>query len=243
MTLVSIAQQICREIGTTAPSVIFGNSDETAKKLLAVLQTSGRSLSTGKIELDGRYLKNHEWTALRKEFSFTTVASQAEYDISTYIGDDFRKLMPDTVWDRTNNWPVKTFSPEEWQASKGYAVIAAQNRISIMKRGKNLLIDPTPAGAYDIYGEYLSKNWCESSIGTGQSEWMADADVPLLDEELLILDGKWRFLNRLGENYAEEKIEAERAIYGAANADSRTTPTNICKEKSMFVDNIPNRIY
>lgn len=242
MTLLSICQQIAREVGDDEPSSIVGNSDQIAKRLLAVMQTAGRVLASGRIEVEGRFIKNHDWSALRKEFTFNTVASTSSYLISTAIGSDFNRLLPDTIWDRTNNWQVRVYSPEEWQLAKGYSIVSAQARISMIKRGLYLLLDPTPSDAYSIYGEYISKNWCQTSGGTGQTAWAADTDTGVVDEDLLMLEGKWRYLNRIGEAYAEEKLDAERAVFSAANADSKTTPVSITKKRLLFTDNIPQRV-
>lgn len=242
MTLLSICQQICREVGQPAPTSIVSNSSETARRLLAVMQTQGRVLASGKIELEGRFLKNHNWSALRKEFSFNTVDGSASYVISSSIGSDFNRFIDDTIWDRTNNWKVRVYSPVDWHLSKGWSIVSAQARVSMLRRGNSVVFDPTPAGAYSIYGEYLSKNWCESSGGTDQSAWAADTDLPLLDEDLMILGGKWRYLSRLGESYAEEKAEYEQAVFAAANADNYTSASNVSNSKALFVDNIPNRV-
>lgn len=242
MTLLSICQQIANDVGVTAPSSIISNTDETAVRLLASLQAAGKSLASGKLELNGQFIKNHNWSALRKEFTFNTVANTSSYAISTAIGADFSKLLVDTKWDRTNNWPIRVYNPEEWQLAKGYSIASAQARMSMIKREAYLLIDPTPSDVYSIYGEYISKNWCQSSGGTGKTVWTADTDTGVIDEDLLTLEGKWRFLNKLGESYSEEKLEAERAIFAAANADSTLTPVNITKRRLLFVDNIPDRV-
>lgn len=242
MTLLSICQQIANEVGVDAPSTIVGNADSTAVRLLAVMQAAGRSVASGKLEVEGKHIKNHDWNALRKEFTFNTVDGTASYAISTSVGTDFNKFLPETIWDRTNHWPVRVYSPEEWQLAKGYAIVSAQARISIIRRGANLLIDPTPSGVYSIYGEYISKNWCQTSGGTGQTAWAADTDTGVVDEDLLAIEGKWRFLNRIGESYEEEKRDAERAIFAAANADSKTSPANMTKRRLLFVDNIPQQV-
>jgi len=80
-------------------------------------------------------------------------------------------------------------------------------------------LDPTPASGVSMVYEYVSKNWCQSSGGSGQTAWAADTDTGILDEYLIELDTLWRVLNRMGMAYAEEKEEAEQQIELALAGD------------------------
>ena len=60
--------------------------------------------------------------------------------------------------------------------------------------------------------EYISKNIVESSGGSGQSTWLADTDVSVIDEYILKLDATWRLLKSQGRPYAEDQREANLAL-------------------------------
>ena len=60
-------------------------------------------------------------------------------------------------------------------------------------RGGDILVQPVPTAGDTFAYEYVSTQWCESSGGTDQSAWAADADVGLLPERLMKLGIIWRW--------------------------------------------------
>jgi len=52
-------------------------------------------------------------------------------------------------------------------------------------------------------------NFSQSSGGTVQTAWGADTDTGILDEPLLELDLRWRYLKSRGLDYIEDKNEFE----------------------------------
>lgn len=240
MTLLSIAQQICREVGIAVPTAIVSSSDETAKRLIAVLQTSGRILASGKISLPNGYVFQHNWTALMKEQTFNTAIGTASYALSgagTIITDaDFDRFVPGTRWDRSNQNEIYLFTPAEWQESKSGVTTLSSVTKRVRKRGRFLVIDPTPTAIESLVFEYMSNKWCQSSGGTAQSSWVADTDTPIVDEDLMMLDGKWRYLNRIGESYAEEMKEYLEALALKAGADITPDTVHFTKGFKKFID-------
>lgn len=221
MTLLQICQQVAREIGAPAPSVIAGNTDQTAVQLLAAAQTEGKTLAKG---VNPAGFGRHNWQALRKEQTFTTSNGVNSYALSTIVTDgDYDRMEPDTWWDRTNDRPMNLVAPQEWQqVTSGIGASAGICR-RILLRGNAILVYPTPSSADTLAFEYISNQWCESSGGTGQTAWAMDTDVPKLDDYLLTLGIKWRFLAGQGEAYAEEKAEYERQVNAAMSADQSST--------------------
>lgn len=240
MTLLSIAQQICNEVGVTAPSTIISNNNQTAKRLLAILQTSGRTLASGKITLPNGYTTQHDWTALITEQTFNTSNGTATYALSgsgsIITNTDFDRFVYRTMWDRTNYNEILLFSPEQWQISKSGGITASSVNKRARKRGRFLVIDPTPSATESLVFEYVSSKWCQSSGGTAQTAWTADTDTGILDEELFIADGKWRFLKAIGEAYAEEQKEAMEAIALKAGADITPQSVNFAGRDREYMD-------
>jgi hypothetical protein len=79
-----------------------------------------------------------------------------------------------------------------------------------------------------IVYEYISKNWCASAGGTGQSSWTLDSDTYYWDDDLLTLGIKWRFLRAKGLDYGEEFMSYRAAVetVQARTGGNRTLPLN-----------------
>lgn len=212
MSLLTICQNVANAIPIEVPSVIVGNAAETASLLLACAQHAGKQLA--------RRPKNG-WLDMVVEYTFSTVASQADYNLPS----DFKWLVQDTLWDRSNYEEMRgPLTPQQWQEYKS-SVLATTNttwkryRIRNVSGTTKFSIHPTPGAVENLVFVYVSKNWCESSGGTGQAAWAADTDTGILDEYLIELDAKWRMMNRLGMAYDEEYEEAQREISQAIARD------------------------
>ena len=67
--------------------------------------------------------------------------------------------------------------------------------------------------------EYITKNWCKSSTGTEQSAIAADSDELILDEYLFELGLKYKVLNRLGMEHADEKRDFYNELHRSIARD------------------------
>lgn len=67
--------------------------------------------------------------------------------------------------------------------------------------------------------QYMSDAFCETAGGTGQKTWQNDTDVGLLDEPLMILGIRWRWLKTKGLEYAEDFNTYERRVTDAMARD------------------------
>ncbi|MBI1425784.1 MAG: hypothetical protein GC149_20350 [Gammaproteobacteria bacterium] len=191
MSLLTITQDVCREVGVSVPSSVINNSDTTVQQVLALINTSGRT-----------HMKNFVLEALTKEATFTTVATEEQDDI-TDIASDFDRIIGRTMYDRSNTWRVfGPVSAAEWQRRKSTQISSIRNVFRI--RGGKILFNPAPAAGLDVYFEYISNQWVENAAGdTPRAKFERDDDVSLIDEELLKKDAKWRFLAAKGFSYAE----------------------------------------
>jgi hypothetical protein len=222
MTLLTICQQVADESGVNTPNQIVGNSDLTAKKLLAAAKSAGRDLSQGKVyNGQGLVIGTHDWSALRKERSFNTVIGDVDY-LLTAAGiipdDDYNRIVQDTIWNRTTDRRVYFVNPIDWQTFiSGTVGVGIDNIVTI--RQNQLLMYPTPAGVENIAFEYISNKWCRSSAGVAQTTWVADSDVGILREDLLFLGTKWRFKQMDGLPYAEDKLEYMESVHMAMGQD------------------------
>lgn len=192
MTLLTICQDALKRItGWEIPGSIVANTDETAEACLALVNEGGRELALF-----------HDWQDLILTHTVTTTSGTATYALP----NDFRKVAPETTWDRTNDWQM--WGP---QTASNWAWLQSANVTSTLRRRFAIragvfTVYPTPTtGGDTLVFDYYSKNWCESTSGTGKTAFTLDSDVPVLDEELHTLDLKWRFLHAKGSPYAEAK--------------------------------------
>lgn len=226
MTLLSICQEALEEIGETeVPDSIVGNENQTAVQMLALANREGRSLS-----------RACEWSVLRAEHTFATVASQAAYDKPS----DMRYIVNATWWDRANYWPL--FGPataQDWQQLQS-GLVTSTTRRWFMFRGSSIHIYPTPSTSSEtIAFEYITGKWCESSGGTGQTKFQADTDVAKLDEDLIRMGVIWRFLAKKGLPYETELAEYQMERDKAMARDGGKKVLNLGGMKIREAVNVP----
>ena len=198
MSLLSIVQNVADQVNFLQPTTVIGSPEETAVQMLALANLSGK-----------RIAKRKNWTVLTLEHTFSTVNGTANYAFPS----DYARMISNTQWDRTNFWAlVGPLTPQQWQFEKSGITSAGPRtkfRVRPTSNAKEFYLDPTPTSVVSLVFEYLSLNWCQSSGGTGQAAWAADTDTGILDEDLLEMDLKWRFLEAKSLDYAEAKREFE----------------------------------
>lgn len=211
MSLLTIAQGVAQEAGVAAPSAIVGNADPTAVQLLALINRAGKLLA------------RKPWQVLQKEYTFNLVASQAAYNFPSDLGF----LQDYTIWDRTQFWALRgSLTATQWQIYKsGLQTTTPRQRFRV-KLGQ-IYIDPTPSSTDSMVIEYVSNQWVAVAAAPtvpSKSAFTIDTDVSVIDEEALKMDTLWRFLNRKGVAYAEEKDQAERYIAELFGNDAPREP-------------------
>ena len=183
MTLATICRTALQEIGgVDIPTSFFTSAQPNAVRCVALANRAGRTLE-----------KDVRWAQLVTEHTFTTTASTATYALPS----DFRAFANMSQWDRTNNWRMTgPVSSIVWQWLKSGLSVASTATKWFMVRGAYFTIYPTPTVSNEtIAFDYYSKNWVtKASDATTTDGWSADGDTSLIDEDLLILSLKWRFL-------------------------------------------------
>lgn len=200
MSLLTIISGACQELSIQEPTAVITASDLQTKQLLALCRKECRDL-----------LRRFDWQALTKEASFTTVAAETQTTLST-VASDFYRIVDGTMWNRTQFWSVGgPLNNQDWQQKKAAAAaVGVRNYFRI--RGDSVLFFPVPTAGESIYFEYISSKWCQSSGGTPQADWAADADTALLDEEIIRLGVVWRWKMAKGLDYGEDFKTYEMAL-------------------------------
>lgn len=199
MSLLSICQDILNETKSSSiPIIIIGNNDDVAKQILQAVKNSIIELSRG-----------YQWQELQKEYIFTSVISQATYNLPS----DFDRLVNDTFWNQDQHRAlIGATTAETWRILKDSATLGVGDEEFYRIRNNQIVIHQTPLVAENYVFEYITKNIVKSSTDTPQTSFLADTDIPVIDEYIIKLDTTWRWLKNNGRAYAEEKLTAEKAI-------------------------------
>jgi hypothetical protein len=222
VSLLTVAQNVAEEVGFAAPSYVIGNPDRTAKQLLRLITRGGDAMA------------KKPWPRLQKEYTFTTVPGQAEYDYPAGCSE----FISNTLWDRTNYWQVRGgLTPQEWQQRKSAITVSASTRkafrIKISFNLMKIFLDPTPTAAEDMVIEYISSLWIvDDAHLVFRSRFVSDTDDGIFPEPLHEADGIWRFRAAKGMDYSEakhdfdlllESVFGAEAALGSINMGSRPT--------------------
>lgn len=193
-TLLSIVQDVQDELGLPRASAVAAASTPTERQMLGLLNREGNSL-----------LKVCEWPKLIALATITTVSGTSDYAVES----DFDRLVDQTAWDRANDREMlgpDTPQVDRWYRESDTATSGIYRRYRYI--GGYLRIWPTPdTNGQEIVYEYVSKNWVQPNSGSNKARMTIDTDVPLLDENILALGLKWRFLNAKGLDATAIKAE------------------------------------
>jgi hypothetical protein len=140
-------------------------------------------------------------SALSLTFSKIAYSFPADYDHS----------LNQTYWDRQYRWQMLgPLTPQEWGVLKS-GIVPTGPRRRFRVQGNKFLLDPAPTSNNVLVYEYISSGFC---VPTGtdispqsaafQTAFRLDSDVAVLDEDLMTLGIKWRWLRAKGFSYDEE---------------------------------------
>lgn len=198
MTIKTICEDALNEIGGfEVPTSFSGNGNLTATQCIALLNREGKTLE-----------KEERWSALISTHTFTTVADTASYALPT----DFRAFAEMSQWDRTNTRQMIGPTPGFlWQYLKGGIISESTIDRWFRIQGSDFYIHPTPSATGDtIAFDYYSKDWVNiQATGLTGTRIASDNDTGRLDEDLLTLGLKWRFLQAKGMPFEPEYKEYE----------------------------------
>jgi len=204
MTLLTVINNTQDSLGLPRSSSVIGATDQNTRTLLAQANQEGKEL-----------MRRHNWEKLTTEDTFVSTATETQTGV---FNSNFDRIVNETVYNRTQKRRVLgPLSSREWQNQKAVTATVLTDAFRI--RGGDMLLIPIPPAGNTYAFEYVSRDWCESSGGTGQYEWTADTDVGVLDEELMKLGLIWRFKKSKELDYAEDFATYEREVNQAIMRD------------------------
>lgn len=215
MSLLTIIQNTCDRLSLTRPSVVVTSTDQLVRQLFGLANEAGTALAKR---------GDPGWQSLQAEWTFIT--SGAEEQTNNPIPPDFRDFVADSFFNRTTMRPVYgPLTPQQWQLLQARPAIAAIY-LGYRERAGDFLVTPVPTAGQTIAYEYVSNYWVKSSANVPKPQFTSDDDTTFLDEELLTLDLKWRWLAAKGLSYAEEMNTSEREISKALGRDGGSGTLN-----------------
>lgn len=196
--LLEICTEALEDIGSMSiPAYLFGNTDDTAKQLIAIAKKVGRELA-----------RDHDFQQLLSIATVNTVASTASYALEA----DFDRPVPLTMWDTTTNRAmVSGVNSQRWASITNSAVQTGVVHYARL-RGNSIYVTPIPSSVWSFNYEYYSKYYCTNSAGTSQSEWTDDTDLPRLPADLFIAGIRFYFMKANGLAYTDAEYEYNKII-------------------------------
>lgn len=152
-TGLSIVQGVCYRMNLSAPSSLVGSTDPNALQWLHCLYDVARDLRQFGI-----------WPQQKRTHTFTTVSSQASYQLPR----DFYAFLLGTHWDQTNDIELRgPVSDEDWNmrvygvsVSTGdyaYRIFGGDEHPGVTDSGQ-FWLNPTPDSTDTISFDYVSRN-------------------------------------------------------------------------------------
>lgn len=199
-TLLELVRQAVGELASdvATPSSVVGSGDQTITQMLALANRVGRDL-----------VRAYAWRRLVTEYSFATVNGTATYDLPA----DFDRMVPDTHYDRTNDWQNRgPSSSQEWQWLNTGLSTVTQLRWRLYLN--QIKFYTTPTTAYTMAYEYVSKNWVIAASGSTPTKaaFSVDTDTCVFPDDLMDLGLTYRWLRAKGFDYEQARIDYREAL-------------------------------
>lgn len=209
-TASTIINRVAVEVGLSSDSDPVGSSDQNFIQLTSLLNAAGMEL-----------LELHPWQVLRNVTTFTT---DADVDTGVYdLADDFGYIIPQTMWDRTNDVPVEgPMSAQDWAELDGLSTASSTIYAKFRLVDNKLELYPQPPpDALAIRYEYISRWWVqESGESAGNTDVVdANGDTILLDPLLVIKFLKVKWLEAKGFNASAARLEFENIFLSRTGRD------------------------
>ncbi len=190
MSLLTVVQKACRLLSLPVPEVVVTSTDTQVQQLYELANEEGKDLA-------GSY----DWQVMRKQHTFTTTATPAQ---ATAIPTDWDRFVANSFFNRSQQRSViGPITPQQWQAIQAQPQL---NRVflAFIEREDQFLVTPTPAAGETIAFEYVSKDWAYNPDDETFDYYPSDDSTAFLDEWLMVLGLRWRFLKSKGLDYAED---------------------------------------
>jgi hypothetical protein len=191
LTALQIINRAAMELGLQYATEVSANTEMTGQQMLALLNSAGNDL-----------VMSHTWSELNITYNFSSIVGQASYPVPA----DYAYYIDQSMWNTTARWPVVgPITPQEWQRLRA-GLITTVPRQLFRIQNKAVELYPTPVAGNPLVApanftyQYLSSAWVTSGqdANVKQDYIVSDADVPILNSQLLIKALKVKMWNAKG---------------------------------------------
>ena len=157
----------------------------------------------------------------------------------------FDRQISRTQWDRSNSWHMYgNRSSQEWQWLKG-GIVSSSPVYRYRIFGNRLKVHPVPTTRSRFANEYVSNLWIATSTTTDPTlaAYVADTDVAIFPDDVLVNGIKFQFLKAKGLEYASTLAEFNRSLSYAKAQDLPAENLSLDNEPRSFLigtQNIPD---
>lgn len=197
MTLLSICQNVLRITGWDDLSTISGNTDKTARQVMALANQEIVNLS-----------KRFDWRHIVIAYEFATIADQSEYALPP----DYAKLMKDSVYNKDEYYRLRSgmsdYQWNQWQYGLLGSISHQRYKVTLNTGSPVFVISPVPASAENMVLLYKSNFPVFEADGvTAKEHYENDDDYSRIPEDVVEMGLLWRFKRAKGLDFSAELAE------------------------------------
>lgn len=220
-TAQQVMDQAAIELGLDAPgATVYSSTDKNIILLRNLLNAAGQELAL-----------MYPWPALVKEHTIT-VANPG--DSGTYtLPTDFNGAVPQTGWDRTNDYQINLVSPQVWQYIKTGAFTTGTALVNARFDQDSFRVETVPDNGVVLAFEYQSRYWVSVTGSTTLSKAAptVSTDVIFFEPVMIVALLRLRYKEARGDDTTAALVSFERRYDLAVssvthasilNADGRT---------------------
>lgn len=199
MTLLSIVQSVCDEIGFPSVAAVAGATDPLGRQFYALANKELRELS-----------KWYDWPVLQRTYTLTVVAATDTYALPA----GFRKIAAGTAYRNSDYWMLRgSVTPGEWQQRRVELLSSLDRSVfRIFGNPSKIVLDPMPTAAGSVVFEYQSQNYAVTNVPAEIPQYAADTDTAIVSEELVQMGLLWRIKHAKGLEFGADIDEYNAAV-------------------------------
>lgn len=192
--ILALASDAADELSIHRPTTLFpvyNEGDASDRKILRALTRACRYMAA-----------SFEWSALKGRHSWQATATE----VQPALPADLLRVIPGTSWDDTLRRPLcGPLSDAEWAEAKSSAIGRIEPAYAIL--GGELVMTPVPEAGRQFSFMYVRDAIGKDVGGNRIARFTADSDLPLWDDELVILGMVWQWRKAERYDYAQDELD------------------------------------
>jgi hypothetical protein len=220
-TVADIISDAAKLVGIATADIAnpITSGDPNILLMLYLLKAAGREL-----------VREHQWSQLQSEHSFTTVNGTATYAMPA----DFDRHIDQSQWNTDAmlqlGGPVNA---QEWRALKALNT-ASSPQFYFRTKGTSLILHPTPTDAQDLVLEYMSTYWVQASgsANRDKSKPTVATDTLWFDSTLLVQRLRLDWMQAKGLDSTQAENAYIQALATAKSSHSASPVLSLARSAS-----------